>query len=189
MVQLQTVSGLPVTSLVKISTVVGTVVSILGVCFAGQAVVLITKYPASWRHGDLVHEDATMLGTAVVVVVVANVVRTVSEGLSSLSFSRWTEPGTVSTVSAFSETYVTVSSIQFTELVVPLAVWESAACTATLSLFTLAALPVRSAVAVGVGTLWPPPDLFVLTAATAVTPLRVADTRLCACPPAPKVLV
>ena len=95
MIQLQIVSGLPVISLVEISTVVGTVVRILGVSFARQAVVLITKYPAFILHsitsqffadvkGDLGHEDASVPGT--VVVVVANVVRTVSEGISSLSF-------------------------------------------------------------------------------------------------------
>ena len=100
MIQSQTVSRLPVISLVKISTIVCTVARILGVSFAGQTVVLITKYPASILHsmtspqffadvtGDLGHEDATVPGTAVVVVVVvvANDVRTVSEGISSLSF-------------------------------------------------------------------------------------------------------
>ena len=95
----QALSSLPTNSFAKMSTVVGTVELILGLSLAGHSVMLMTKYPAFFSHsmtshsftdvtGDLGHGNATVPGTAVVVVVVANDVRTVSEGISSLSFSR-----------------------------------------------------------------------------------------------------
>ena len=99
MVQLQILLGLPAISFANSSTVVGTLVSIVGLSFAGQEVVLITKYPVSFSHsmtapqsfaditgGVLGHGTTKVPGTTVVVVVVANDVRTVSEGILSLSF-------------------------------------------------------------------------------------------------------
>ena len=64
---------------VRISTVVGIDVSIAGESFAAQAVVLITKYPASFSHsmasqccvgvtGDVVIRVKTAAGTVVTVV-------------------------------------------------------------------------------------------------------------------------
>ena len=90
-------------SLAAILTVAGAV-SIIGGILAGHLVVLITKFPASFRHSISSHLFIDSTGTFG-----HGVMGTVTLGLLGVSLWERTELSVVATVSVFSEAAVTIS--------------------------------------------------------------------------------
>ena len=86
-----------------ILTVAGAV-SIIGGILAGHLVVLITKFPASFRHSISSHLFIDSTGT-----IGHGVMGTVTLGLLAVSLWGQTELSMVATVSVFSEAAVTIS--------------------------------------------------------------------------------
>ena len=114
-------------SFVKISTVVGIDVTIVGELLETQAVVLITKYPASFSHSmvsqsfvGVVDDSAWKEELTVGTVVTVTDVKMPSAVKSSFSVLMGTEP---ETVSVFPDVAMTVvSSAEFMALLVLLTV-------------------------------------------------------------------